>query len=187
MSKITKTIALILCIVMCFSACNGNPQNGESTTVAQDGTDTTQDSFTITDGKVVLPYNKTDGLNPFMAESYENIYLGYFLYEPLFSIDKSYTVTNAIADSVTVNDNAAVVKIRHNVTFSDFSTLTASDVVYSFNRAKNSYFWGNVLNNVVSATAQDDYTVEFSLGFKDTYVSGKLIFPIVKMVVTKLC
>ena len=180
MSKITKTIALILCIVMCFSACNGSLQNGEGTTVAQDGTDTTQDSFTITDGKVVLPYNKTDGINPFFAESYENIYLGYFLYESMFSIDESYTVTNAIADSISVNDNTAVVKIRHNVTFSDFSTLTASDVAYSFNLAKNSYYWGNVLKNVVSATVQDDYTVAFSLEFKDTYVSGKLIFPIVK-------
>lgn len=181
MSKITKTIALILCIAMCFSACSSNPKDVESTTVAgQESTETTQDSFTITDGKVVLPYNKTDGINPFFAESYENIYLSHFLYESLFSIDKSYAVTNAIAESISFEGNDVAVKLRHNVLCNDYSPLTASDVVYSFNLAKNSYYWGNILKNVASARIQDDYTVVFALDFKDIYVAGKLVFPIVK-------
>lgn len=181
MRKITKLLALILCIPMCFSACKGNSQDGENTTVAGlDGTESTQDSFTITDGKVTLPYNESDGINPFFAESYENIYLGSFLYEPLFSMDKGYAITNAIASSISVNEKVATVSLQHNVLCGDYSPITATDVVYSFNLAKNSYYWGNVLKNITSASVQDDYTVNFNLTFKDVYVAGKLIFPIVK-------
>lgn len=181
MRKITKFIALILCISMCFSACNAYSKEGETTTAAgPDESNVTQDAFTITDGKVTLPYNRTDGINPFFAESYENIYLANLLYEPLFSIDKNYNTTNAIAESVSFEGKTVIVKLQHNVLCSDSSTIIAPDVEYSFNLAKNSYYWGNMLKNVLSATVLDDYTISFNLEFKDVYVLGKLVFPIVK-------
>ncbi len=180
MKKLTKLIALILCVCMCFSACKGNENNGESTTETPEESTNAENSFAITDGKIVLPYNKTDGINPFFAESYENIYLGMLIYEPLFSVDSNYDTTGIVADSIEVSGKTATVRIKHNVVCRGHENINAHDVVYSFNLAKASYYWGNNLDGITNAQVIDDYTVSFSLNFKDLYVAGKMNFPIVK-------
>ena len=135
MKKLTKLIALLLCICLCFSACKGKEKDEESTTIPPEQTTETDESFAITDGKVTLPYNKADGINPFFAESYENIYLSLLLYEPLFSVDSNYIATGVVADSVDVRDKIATVRINHNVVCKGYESITAHDVVYSFNLA----------------------------------------------------
>lgn len=180
MRKISKLVALILCIALCFSACKGKENIEESTTSAPEESTTSQNSFEITDGKVVLPYNKTDGINPFFAQSYENIYLSLLVYEPLFSVDSSYTTSGVIADSIDVSGEVATVRIKHNIMCKGHESINAHDVVYSFNLAKASYYWGKNLDGITNAQALDDYTVSFNLNFKDLYVAGKLNFPIVK-------
>ncbi len=180
MRRIAKLIALILCITLCFSACKGEENSEESTTSTPEETTVPENSFAITDGKVVLPYNKTDGINPFFAQSYENIYLSLLVYEPLFSVDSNYTTTGVVAESIDVNDKVATVRIKHNVICRGHESINAHDVVYSFNLAKASYYWGSNLDGITNAQAIDDYTVSFNLNFKDLYVAGKLNFPIVK-------
>lgn len=180
MRKIAKLIALILCIALCFSACKGKENSEENSTSTPDETTVPENSFAITDGKVVLPYNKTDGINPFFAQSYENIYLSLLIYEPLFSVDSNYTTTGVVAESIDVNGKVATVRIKHNITCKGHESINAHDVVYSFNLAKASYYWGNNLDGITNAQAIDDYTVSFNLNFKDLYVAGKLNFPIVK-------
>ncbi len=180
MKKIAKLIALILCICICFSACKGDSNIEESTTEAPEQSTNADNSFAITDGKVVLPYNKTDGINPFFAQSYENIYLSMLIFEPLFSVDGEYDTTGIVADSIEINGKTATVRIKHNVICRGHESLNAHDVVYSFNLAKASYYWGNNLDGITNAQAIDDYTVSLNLNFKDLYVAGKLNFPIVK-------
>ena len=180
MKKIAKIITLVLCISLCFSACKGKENSEESTTSSPEQTTSADDSFAITDGKVVLPYNKTDGINPFFAESYENIYLSMLIYEPLFSVDSNYDTTGNVADSIGISGKVATVRIKHNVVCRGYENINAHDVVYSFNLAKASYYWGNNLDGITNAQAIDDYTVSLSLDFKDLYVAGKLNFPIVK-------
>lgn len=180
MKKIAKIITLVLCISLCFYACKGKENSEESTTSSPEQTTSADDSFAITDGKVVLPYNKTDGINPFFAESYENIYLSMLIYEPLFSVDSNYDTTGIVADSIGISGKVATVRIKHNVVCRGYENINAHDVVYSFNLAKASYYWGNNLDEITNAQAIDDYTVSFSLNFKDLYVAGKLNFPIVK-------
>ena len=54
--------------------------------------------------------------------------------------------------------------LRQGVLFHDGSELTASDVVYSFNRLQTiGEGFGYMFTNVVSASVVDDYTVEFVL------------------------
>ena len=180
MKKLTKLIALILCICICFSACKGNENKEESTTETPEESTNAENSFAITDGKIVLPYNKTDGINPFFAESYENIYLSMLIYEPLFSVDSNYDTIGVVADSIEVSGKTATVRVKHNVVCRGHENLNAHDVVYSFNLAKASYYWGNNLDGITNVQAIDDYTVSVNLNFKDLYVAGKLNFPIVK-------
>lgn len=180
MTKRIRVVAFLLCICMLFSACNGKKEVEEGTTAPQ-GTDTNaaDESFTITDGKITLPYNRTDGLNPFFAKSYENLYLCSLLYDPLFKVDGKYVVSGGVAESISFEDNIAIVRIGTNNSTSN-GNINANDVVYSFNLAKNSHGWGNDLKGISFAETNGDFTVRFTLDIEDVYVAGKLTFPIVK-------
>lgn len=184
MKNIMKIVSLLLCISMLFSACTGEKENEDTTTVSQVETDietTTEKTNNMGDGKIVLPYNETDGLNPFFAKSYENLYLSKLMFEPLFSTDSAYATSAVIAETINIIDNIATVRLRHGVSCGGAGEITAEDVVYSFNMAKASHSWSNTLKNVISAEAVGPYAVDFTVDYKDIYVSGKLDFPIVKV------
>lgn len=184
MKKIIKIISLLLCLSMLFSACTGEKDTQETTDNSEEISNvetTVENTNKMGDGKVVLPYNKTDGLNPFFAKSYENLYLSKLMFEPLYSTDSTYTVSAVIAETINIIDNVATVRIRHGVSCRGSSEITAEDVVYSFNMAKASYGWSNALKGIVSAQAVGQYAVDFTLDYKDIYVAGKLDFPIVKV------
>ncbi len=184
MKKIIKIISLLLCLSILFSACKKGNDDKE-TSVNQEEISSSEAATEKTDktgdGKVVLPYNETDGLNPFFARSYENLYLGKLMYEPLYSTDNTYTVSPVVAETINIIDNVATVRLRHGVGCYGSGEITAEDVVYSFNMAKSSHSWESTLKSVISAQAVGQYAVDFTLEYKDIYVAGKLDFPIVKV------
>lgn len=186
MKTAIKIISLLMCICMLFSACK--PQNDvpdESTTTPVESTTenivNTEETFSKSDGKISLPYNESDGLNPFFAKSDENLYLCKLLFDSLYAVDSSYTTNGVIAESISVKGNTATVKIKRGISCRGSSDIDADDVVYSFNLAKVSYGWGDDLKGIASATKSNDYTVVFTLDYSDTLVAGKLIFPVVKV------
>ena len=171
MKKTTRIVALILSVCLLFSACSGQKEDSSATSQ--------QNSSSYAD-KIALPYNEADGLNPYFAQSYENLYICALLFQPLYSTDSTYIAKGVIAESIQVTENIATVKIRQGVACKGFPAITADDVVYSFNKAKDSYAWGESLNGVKAAEAVGQYTVNFTLTHSDVYVYGKLDFPIVK-------
>lgn len=179
MKGFIKTISLLLCVCMLFSACKNDSVVEEQSTnpesVVNDG-----EEAKMGDGKITLPYNPDDGLNPYFAESDENLYLCKLLYEPLFKVNGDFSVEGVIAESINMTDNIASVRLRHSVNCHGSSEITAEDVVYSFNMARASHGWKNALSGIVSAQAVGQYAVDFTLEYKDIYTSGKLDFPIVK-------
>lgn len=181
-----KIISLLLCICMLFSACKPQTDAPDDTTTAPVESTTEnnvnkEDTFSKGDGKISLPYNESDGLNPFFAKSDENLYLSKLLFEPLYSVDSTYTANGVIAESISVNGTTAMVKIKKGISCRGSSNINADDVVYSFNLAKISYGWADDLKGVSSATKINDYAVNFTLDYTDNLVSGKLTFPVVKV------
>ena len=181
MKKAIKIVSLILCLCLLFSSCSGN--TGKEETTSDELMSENQQNVGTENNyneKITLPYNRTDGLNPFFAKSYENTYICALLFQPLYLTDSTYTANTVIAESINVTDKTATVRLRQGVVCRDSSIINAEDVVYSFNMAKQSYVWSEALNNIVSAQAVGMYTVEFTLNHKDIYTSGKLNFPVVK-------
>ena len=182
MKNALKIIALLLCVTMLFSACGGKTPTETETT-----TDTTQQSVSADndaspkgDGVISLPYNETDGLNPFFAKSNENLYICNLIFQPLFSVDKNYNTIPVIAESIVVNGTTATVNLRTDANCQGSQPINAYDVVYSFNLAKASYGWAGYLNDISSATATSRFTVAFALDYADVYAGAKLCFPVVK-------
>lgn len=186
MKKLLSVISLLLCVTLTFSSCGKKVENSEnptaeSQTQAVGNTENSPaEQPTTENGKITLPVNETDGLNPFFAKSYENLYLAYLLYEPLFFVDAGYNAVPAVAQSITVNGTTATVTIKSDAACRGAGVLNASDVVYSFNLAKASYGWSGELAGITSASARNGNTVDFTLEFCDSFVAEKLSFPIVK-------
>lgn len=82
----------------------------------------------------------------------------------LLAFDDNLHVINDLAVDYTISEDGLkwTVEIRNDVVFSDGVPLTAQDVVYTFETAKNS---GSVidLNVLESVKALSDYSVEFTL------------------------
>lgn len=182
MRNALKFTALILCIALLFSACTGKKTPEETTTEPESSTVNTEsdDSSGKGDGKIVLPYNEADGLNPYFARSNENLYICRMLFDSLFSVDEKGNAVPKIAKSVTVDGNKAVVQLRNDANCKGSQPINANDVVYSFNLAKASYGFGSSLNGIAGADATGSYTVVFNLDFSDALVGAKLNFPVVK-------
>lgn len=185
MKRFIKIISLLLCFVLLFSACKPQEEaSDESTTVPVESTTentvNTEDTFSKSDGKISLPYNEADGLNPYFAKSYENLYICKLLFDSLYSVDSTYTANGVIAESISVNGTTAVVNLKRGISCRGSSDINASDVVYSFNLAKASFGWANDLKDIASAEVMSPYSVKFTLDYADVYVAGKLTFPVVK-------
>ncbi len=129
---------------------------------------------------ISIAYNSTDTFNPFAVKTDVNAKMLALIFDPLVKLDENYNPVNCLAESVTVENNKCTVTIK-NARFSDGSAVTAADVVYSFNAAKNtSAGYAAMLGSIVSANEVLPNTVEFICSKKDLYMVNLLTFPIIK-------
>lgn len=174
--KIFSAICLLLSAVCIFSACrkdNGNGGSDEQTGSAASG-----DSTASSANDLILPYSNNDSLNPFFAVGTENISLTDLAYDPLFKVKADYTPENVIAEKGDISGTSVTVTLS-GARFSDGSSVSPQDVVYSFNKAKASSRYGQLLSNIQSAKASGG-AVTFTLFSPDPYVLNALSFPVVK-------
>ncbi len=181
MTKAVKIISVFLVITLLFSACSKKAEDETPETTTEQVENTTEQETTAitTVGAVRLPFNEADGINPFFAKSYENLYLARLLYSSLFAVNSKYEPIPVVAESISVDGKTATVRIKSGLSCHGSSAITAADVVYSFNKAKNSYAYKDTLLTVKSAEAYGN-TVTFTSKFADKLIAGKLTFPIVK-------
>lgn len=178
MKKTLKILSLFLAVTLLFSSCQkGSGQKEDSTEREIPQSENTERQEQ--NGELRLPYNNADGINPFFAKSYENLYLARLLYFSLFSVTSSYEAEPLIADSISVSGKNSTVKIKSGLVCRGSTAITPADVVYSFNKAKTSYAYGESLKSIESAAVSGN-SVVFTSAFADSRTALKLTFPIVK-------
>ena len=182
-------ILLSLIFVLSFAACKGSggADKTPEPTSQSDGetepggtTNETTQGTAIKNTELVLPYSAADGLDPYKCETQMNRDLSTVLYDSLYRLDESFSPVALLAKSGEIDGKAVTVTVKKGVKFSDSSSLGASDVVYSFNLAKESKGYSEQLKNISSAYAESSRTVVFKLDSADVYALGCLTFPIVK-------
>ncbi len=172
MKKILSVI-LILCLILCaFAGCKGKDDN--VTTVTKVKTE-------INKGNLRLAYSKNDSLNPYECETQMNLQISSLVYDSLFVLDNNYKPQPVIAKSAISAGKTVNVTIE-NVKFSDGTSVTVSDIINSFNLAKDSDVYSTRLANFVSANVTSSNMVMFSLESPDPYAVSCLDFPIIKYV-----
>jgi peptide/nickel transport system substrate-binding protein len=105
-------------------------------------------------------------LDPHFSRTGNNQNVAAQIFDRLITPDPNLQVTPALAESwQNVDPTTWRIKLRSGVTFQDGAPLTAEDVIYSLNRAKDipnspAPFTGNV-GAIASMTAIDPQTIEF--------------------------
>ena len=176
MNTLKKIAALIIAgMLLLLSGCRGNTDNTSSS--LPDGT---VDASLLERNYITLLYSASDTFNPYTATTDTNRQLCKLIYEPLLKLDNEFNVNYSLAERVELDGKLCTVTIK-NTRFSDGSTITAEDVVYSFNLAKKSSTeYAYKLYSAESATAKDSRTVVFKLAKADPYFTNLLDFPILK-------
>lgn len=171
-NRIQAFLALLLALMLLLCACNPASQ-GETPNTPENG-----ESPASTALNVALPYYENDSRNPYFAQSALNRALALLFCEPLYRVNAEYAAEAVLAQSAAKDKTACTVTLGDAV-FSDGAAVTAEDVVYSFNLAKASAWYGGRLANIASASASGK-TVTFTLLSPDVYVLNLLTFPIVR-------
>ena len=173
--KLKKIAALLLAVVMlALIGCSGDKPDSDS-----HGSTGENSAPAEAKGSLTLLYCSNDTINPYKTISKLNAELGLLLFEPLMKVDNQFNAISALADTATVEGTVCTVTLK-NVLFSDGSPLTASDVVFSYNLAKNSSRYSSLLYEVVSVYEGDEKSIIFNLSRHDTYFASLLTFPILK-------
>ena len=93
----------------------------------------------------------------------------------LFKYDSNATLINDLATSYNISDDLKTytVNIREGIKFTDESPLTAEDVVFTYNKAKESGETTN-LESLDNAQKVNDTTIQFTLNRPDSTFINKL-------------
>lgn len=174
-----KVIVAIIClaVVIGFAFTLGRKTQPDVT-----DTETTESTTQIIKEEtrsVYLGYFKDKTFNPYKTDSPTNLNISTLLYDPLFVMQDDWSSKPVIAESIKTEGKLVTVKLVDGIVFSNGASLTAYDVVYSFNLAKKSEHFKGRLSNIAGAEAGAD-TVTFTLNSPDIYVQQCLTFPIVQ-------
>lgn len=176
MDRVKPLIALLVVLVLLLSAC------GNSSDVSKD---TPTDATSKTEAgasAVTLPYTSNDSLDPYKVKTKANGEIIRLMFDSLITVNENFAPSNILAERVVLTDSSCTVTLKSTPKFTDGSSLTPKDVIYSFNLAKNAtdLYYSTNLANVTSATEGEGGTVVFSLGHADDYFANLLDFPIIK-------
>lgn len=129
-----------------------------------------------------LTWQASAGLHPYTTTSVTNQTILSLLYEGLFLVTSSFQAEPLLCESFALSEDGTTWQftLRSDVTFTDGSSLTASDVVASLEAAKASALYTTRFRDVSSITAADSRTVTIRLSSSYENLPLILDVPIVK-------
>ena len=168
-------------LVFCVSGCSTIPKElltGSSEAPAPVSSEVPHPAVSTV---FTLSFSREDTLNPYAAKTRVNLDLATLLYSGLTTLDESFTPQMAAATSVSSGDATHwTAVIREGALFSDGSQVTPADVTASFQLAKGSANYKELVSNIVSAEASGKNAVIFTLSSPDPNTAACLTFPILK-------
>ena len=171
---IKKIICVILAVLMLLlTGCNNND--------APSGESKPQGSApTAASTELQLLYCANDTMNPYKTISKLNAELGLLMFDSLVKYNNDFETVYSLASNIKTEDKVCTVTLR-NAYFSDGSKVTADDVIYSYNLAKESSRFKDLFYEVESVVALDASSIAFTLNCFDIYFEKLLTFPIIKL------
>ena len=95
-----------------------------------------------------LLYCANDTINPYKTISKLNAELGLLMFDSLVKYNNNFETVYSLASNIKTEDKVCTVALR-NAYFSDGSKVTADDVIYSYNLAKESSRFKDLFYEVI--------------------------------------
>lgn len=121
-----------------------------------------------------------DTINPILSNNKNVQDITKLIYEPLINLTSDYNLEPCLATQWAKQDGTNyILKLRENVKWSDGNKFTATDVMYTIDRLKDtaSIYSYNV-QYVIKVEVVDDYTVKIILDHEIPFFEYNLTFPI---------
>lgn len=129
---------------------------------------------------VALAYNPADPLNPYQTTTEANYYLLPLIYEGLFQVDPSFELQLLLCESYAQQDPLQwTFELKQGVLFHDGTELTARDVEFSINQARQSPCFASKCLNIASCAASGRYTLRVRLNSPDSQLPWLLTMPVI--------
>ena len=129
---------------------------------------------------ITLSYSEKDTLNPYTCNSSINLDLMPLLFEGLTNINADYTSSPQLAAGITLDGKTAIATLRSDAVFSDGSPVTVDDIISSFQAAKKSENFGELVAPVSAVYTSGDKAVGISFSMLTPAWKNALSFPIIK-------
>lgn len=128
-----------------------------------------------------LNYNSSASLDPYATNDTNNLLISQLVFDNIFELDDEYNLSSRVITSYsTENGSYWTFTVDTSIKMHDGSNLTASDVSYSIQRAKNTSRYSGRFTYTYGVSATSDDTFVVNLGKADRLFPYLLNIPIVK-------
>lgn len=176
---------LVACILLSLNltACNTKQQNDKPTLPTQDpfSQELISNPALSRSGALVVATRSVNGIyNPFQPATEAERWISELVFESMIKYDESGNLIEVLASSYNISEDGLTVDItlKEGVVFHDGSTLTAKDVVFTYDLAKALSFWQTELENVTSVEVIDDFNLTFKFSSNRYDKNGAMMIPI---------
>ena len=143
--KKVLTLVLVLCLALTAAACGGG---GEESGGAAKDTLTWVQAADVT------------SLDPHVGKETPAVTVTSQIFDTLLTMDENNEPAPLLAESFEqLDERTSEFKLRQDVKFHDGEAMTADDVVFSLNRARESNYVSYVVDAISEVEKKDDYTV----------------------------
>lgn len=128
-----------------------------------------------------LNYDPEAGMNPVRANSSANMLFWSLMYDSVFTVDDSFRVTSEIVTDYTSDDFVWwVFNIDSTIPFTDGTTLTAADIVYSIQRAQQTDYYRERLGIIYGISALSEDCFAITTKYANSQFPALLNIPVIK-------
>ena len=137
---------------------------------------------TLTNIKTDLRFaiSELDTINPIISNNRNVQEITKIIYDPLVTLNENYKLEYCLAEEIAKTDDVTyIVKLKKGILWEDGSNFTASDVLFTIDKIKNSnslYF--DNLRTVIGVDIIDSTTLKINLSEPTDFFEYNLTFPI---------
>jgi len=179
-----KLILLCLAALLLLSLFAGCGQTGETdeAPIPEDaGTQTDETEYYKTDNVFSLNCNKEYSFNPYTTTNASNILCTQAMYDTLFAVDDAFACSpNLVLRYETEDGIHWSFYVDTTVKFWDGTTLTATDAVYSLQRAMRSPQFSARFKCIFGVSPMDESLFIVTLNYADMQFPALLDIPVIK-------
>lgn len=180
--RLKKICALILSLAAAAVLMAGCNRDDEDDIPLPDVSNDYQSSDYFTaDSVFSLNYSSESSFNPLSTPNSSNFLCSQLMYDNMFEVDASFNFSTRVIKDYKSDDGISwFFYVDTDVSFWDGSKLTAADVAYSLQRAKQSTRFKDRLSVVQGVSAMDGELVLVSTYRANTLLPAVLSIPIIK-------